>query len=56
MPIEYVLLTISGDNKDVEPTRVLIAKIIELEKLQEDKLEAKNNVGTNQWSNFLWNQ
>ncbi len=33
MPTEYVLLTISGDHKDVEPTRVLIAKITTLEKL-----------------------
>jgi hypothetical protein len=29
MPIKYVLSAISGDHKDVEPTRVLIAKVIE---------------------------
>jgi hypothetical protein len=33
MPTKYVLPTISGDHKDAEPTRVLIARIIELEKL-----------------------
>jgi hypothetical protein len=33
MPIEYVLLTINGDHIDVEPTKVLIAKVIELENL-----------------------
>jgi hypothetical protein len=32
MPIEYVLLAISGDHKNAEPTRVLTTKIIELEK------------------------
>jgi hypothetical protein len=56
MPIEYARLAISGDHKDVEPTRVLIAKITELEKLQENILEAQNHVGGNQWSRFLWGQ
>jgi hypothetical protein len=45
MPTKYVLLTINGDHKDVEPTRVLIARITKLEKFQENKLEAHNNVG-----------
>jgi hypothetical protein len=56
MPIEYVLLAIIGDHRDAERTRVLTAKITELEKLQENKLEAQNNVGANQWSRFLWSQ
>jgi hypothetical protein len=30
MPIEYVLSTINGDHIDVGPTKVLIAKVIEL--------------------------
>jgi hypothetical protein len=33
MPTKYVLLAISGDDRNVEPTRVLTTKIIELEKL-----------------------
>jgi hypothetical protein len=49
MPIEYVMSVISGDPKDAEPTRVLTTKIIELKKLQENRLKAQNNVGTNQW-------
>jgi hypothetical protein len=44
MPIEYVLSTISGDQRNIKPTRVLTTIIIELEKLQEIKLEAYNNV------------
>jgi hypothetical protein len=35
---------------------MLTTRITELEKLQENKLEVQNNVGTNQWSRFLWNQ
>ncbi len=38
---------ISGDHKDAEPTRMLTTKIIELEKIQENKLEAQNDVGAN---------
>jgi 16S rRNA U1498 N3-methylase RsmE len=39
-------LVISGDPKDAEPTRVLIAKITKLEKLQHNRLEAKNQCGS----------
>jgi hypothetical protein len=56
MPTKYVLPTINGDHKDVEPTRVLTTRIIKLEKLHENKLEVQINVGTNQWNIFLWNQ
>jgi hypothetical protein len=47
MSIEYVLLTINGDYKNVKPTRILIAIIKKLEKLQENILENQNNVGEN---------
>jgi hypothetical protein len=47
MPTEYVLSVISGDHRDAEPTKVSIAKITELEKLQEKILKAQNNVGEN---------
>jgi hypothetical protein len=40
MLIKYVLPTIDGDHRDVGPTRVLIAILIKLEKLQENKLDA----------------
>jgi len=54
MPIKYVLPAINGDHKDAKPTRVLIARVIEVEKLQENILEAQNNVGPSQWNRFLW--
>ncbi len=56
MPTKYVMSTIIGDHRDVKPTKVLTSKIVKLEKLQDNRLEAHNNVGTNQWSRFLWNQ
>jgi len=40
MPTKYVLSTICGDHRDVEPTIVLTARIIKLEMLQENRLEA----------------
>jgi len=47
MLTKYVLLVISGNRKDVEPTTVLTSKIIKLEKLHENILEVQNNVGIN---------
>jgi hypothetical protein len=47
MPIKCVLLAINGDHKDAKPTKVLTIRIIELEKLWENKLEAWNNLGAN---------
>jgi hypothetical protein len=51
-----MLLVVNGDHKDAKPTKVLTARITELEKLHDNKLEVQNNVGINQWSRFLWNQ
>jgi hypothetical protein len=56
MPTKYILSTISGDHEDVKPTRILTTRIIESEKLQKNCLEAQNNVGANQWNQFLWSQ
>jgi hypothetical protein len=47
MPTKYVMWAISGDHKDAKPTKVLTTKITKLKKLQENKLEANNNVETN---------
>jgi hypothetical protein len=49
-------LDINGEPRNAEPTKILTAKITELEKLHENKLEAQNNVGKNQWNIFLWSQ
>jgi hypothetical protein len=47
MLTKYVLLVINGDHRDAKPTRVLTTIIIELEKLQDNRLEVQNNVGAN---------
>jgi nitrate reductase beta subunit len=39
MPIKYVMSAINVDHKDAEPTKVLTTKIIDLEKLQVNKLK-----------------
>ncbi len=39
MVTKYVMSAISGDHIDAKPTRVLIARIRKLKKLQENKLE-----------------
>jgi hypothetical protein len=38
MPIEYIILVDGGDERDNTLVRLLISKIIELEKLQEDRM------------------
>jgi hypothetical protein len=44
---------INGDHKNEKPIKILPTKIIELEKLHENRLEVQNNVGANQWSKFF---
>jgi len=45
MPTKYVLSIISGDHQNAELTRLLIAIITKLERLNDNRLEAQNNVG-----------
>jgi hypothetical protein len=54
MPTKYVLQAISGDHINVKLTKIITARITKLEKLQENILEAHNNVGKNRWNRFLW--
>jgi hypothetical protein len=56
MPIEYVILAISGVHKNAEINQKLIVGITKLKKLKENRLEAQNNVGASQWNIFLWCQ
>jgi hypothetical protein len=45
MPIKYVMFTFNGDHKYANLIKVLTSRLIELEKLQIDKLHAKETVG-----------
>jgi hypothetical protein len=38
MPTEYIILVDGGDERDSTLVTILISKIIELEKLQEDRM------------------
>jgi hypothetical protein len=46
LPIEYVMLAFNGDHIDANPIRVFTSKLIELEKLQNDKLQAEGTIGS----------
>jgi hypothetical protein len=39
MPIEYILLVIGNNHKKGSPVKVLTSRVLELEKLQDDKLQ-----------------
>ncbi len=56
MPIEYIILVDGGDERDNTLVRLLISKIIELEKLQEDRMQATETTRIQQWNRALWNQ
>jgi hypothetical protein len=47
---------ISGNERDNILMRVLINKITELEKLQEDKMQVIKTTGIQQWNKTLWSQ
>ncbi len=45
MPIEYIVPIVSGKQKDSNQVRVLINKVLELEKLQEARMQATKTNG-----------
>jgi hypothetical protein len=46
----------NGSEKDNISMKVLTTRIIELEKLQEDRMQATKTTGIQQWNRTLWNQ
>jgi hypothetical protein len=46
MPIEYIVLIAGGNERDNTSMKVLNNKIIELKKLQEDKMQVVETIGT----------
>jgi hypothetical protein len=45
MPIKYVMLAFNGDHRHANPNKIFTNKLIELEKLQNDKLQAEYTIG-----------
>ncbi len=56
MPIEYILLVVSGDQKDNASVKILINKVLKLEKLQEAKMQVVKTNDIQQWNKKLWGQ
>jgi hypothetical protein len=56
VPIKYIVLIDGGNEKDNTSVRVLTSRIIELEKLQELRMQAAKIVGIQQWKKALWSQ
>jgi len=46
MPIEYIVLVIGSDHKEWNLVKVLANKVLELKRLQEDKLQFEVKLGT----------
>jgi hypothetical protein len=44
MTTKYVLLAFNSDHQDANPIKVLISRLTKLEKLQNDKLQAKETI------------
>jgi hypothetical protein len=56
MPIEYVLSTISGGHRDVEPTKVQTTRITKLEKLQKNQIGSLEQCWNKLMEQILWSQ
>jgi hypothetical protein len=56
MPIEYIVLIASGNERDNTLMRVLTNRITELEKLQKTRMQAIDITRIQQWNRALWNQ
>jgi hypothetical protein len=56
MPIEYIVLVVCGNERDNTPVRVLTSRIIELKKLQEDRMQVGEIARIQQWKRTLWSQ
>jgi len=46
----------NGNEKDNTSMKVLTTRIIELEKLQKDRMQATKTTSIQQWNRTLWNQ
>jgi len=46
MPIKYIVLVIGSDHKEWNLVKVLTSKVLELKRLQEDKLQFEVKLGT----------
>jgi len=53
-PMEYLLPSRFGENIESQHVKVLTNQLLELEKLQDNKLIAQDLVASNKWNRSLW--
>jgi hypothetical protein len=56
MPIKYIVTIASGNERNNTSEKVLISRILELEKLQKARMLATKTIGIQQWNRTLWSQ
>jgi hypothetical protein len=56
MPIEYIVLVASGNERDNTLVRVLTSRVTKLEKLQKTRMHDVDITRIQQWNRALWNQ
>jgi len=56
VPIEYVVSIVGGNERNNTSMRVLNSRIIELEKLQQTRMQGAKTIGIQQWNRALWSQ
>ncbi len=56
MPTQYIMLIVGGNERNNASVKVLTNKIIEWEKLQEDRMQATETTCIQQWNRALWSQ
>jgi hypothetical protein len=56
MPTKYIVLVTNGNQKDNISMKVLTSRVLELEKLQEVRMEVGETIGSQQWNRTLWSQ
>jgi hypothetical protein len=56
MHIEYILPVIDSNHKEGNLVKILISKVLELEKLHKNILQFKFKLRTQQWNRFFWSE
>ncbi len=56
MPIKYIVTIAGGNHIDNILVKVLVSRILKLEKLQEARMQVAKTIGIQQWDITLWSQ
>jgi hypothetical protein len=56
MPTKYIVLIVGGNERDSTLVKVLTSRITKLEKLQETRMQTRENIRIQSWNRKLLNQ